>query len=765
MTDHDFLPIRVMQRRKDDIRSVTRGGGPKKCFCEVNMEVRNTLVRQVNTLGADFSPSLRKYPNLAGVAKVKLKKEAYAKSHRPTTFFSETCPVIGVRDFGELLISVTTMGLEKLQNAILSVSSQTGMAALSTIESITAFSASEELGIEGVERLEGEIVHGIPALKVKLFHHSDDRLNTQIEEAFLDLLDSLKLPVPKRLDYGPNLVIYRVEGLRQDSVTPLTGFIGTQCVGSFPSYHSVKTASRALRGLTADDFPVPGDNSHYPTVGIVDSGTRSDNSFLTPWIVAREEYVPEEIQDNSHGSFVAGLLANPHVLNNRDPRFPDIHSRILDVIAVPDSNENFTEDELITILEDALKLHRDVRVWNLSIGTDGAPCKYHEFSDLAMRLDSLQDEYGVIFVFAGGNYATPPFRSWPPEASLGDEDRIRPPADSARGLTVGALAHLDSANTRVRKEQPSPFSRKGPGAGFLPKPEISHYGGNCDAKGYFTQTGVLSVNATSQLAEDIGTSFAAPLVAGTLANVDHQLGGNASRTLLKALLIHSAVLRSEDLSRDELPYKGFGIPGDVAEILGCTQDRMTMAFELELRRGKSFRFERDAFPIPNCLRGKKGGLRGELVMTLVYDPPLDPVFGAEYCRTNVDVALGVYEPHKKENGKFVFKGQIPLEPKDYAELYEAHLIQHGFKWSPVKVYRRRMADVQAGKQWGLRVEAFDRSDVSIAEPQNATLLVTIRDTETDPTKRGQVYNETLAEMNRIAWASIELPVRTRVRAQ
>ena len=79
------------------------------------------------------------------------------------------------------------------------------------------------------------------------------------------------------------------------------------------------------------------------------------------------------------------------------------------------------------------------------------------------------------------------------------------------------------------------------------------------------------------------------------------------------------------------------------------------------------------------------GTSCEFVMTLVYDPPLDPNANAEYCRVNLDVSLGTYNLGK--DGKRRHEGRVPLEPVDAKEMLERHQLEHGFKWSPVKVYR------------------------------------------------------------------------------
>ncbi len=74
-------------------------------------------------------------------------------------------------------------------------------------------------------------------------------------------------------------------------------------------------------------------------------------------------------------------------------------------------------------------------------------------------------------------------------------------------------------------------------------------------------------------------------------------------------------------------------------------------------------------------------------MTLAYDPPLDPNFGQEYCRVNINASLGTYE-RSKEDGKLNYSGKVPLE-KRWDEKLERSRVENGFKWSPIKSYHRK----------------------------------------------------------------------------
>lgn len=744
------LPIKVVHQRNEDLQKPDAGGGPRKIFGEVTPAVRRRLVQQVRAVEATFQPVFERAPNIPAVARLRLKEDAIAKSHRPASLLSVTTPIIGVETFGELLLSVRPAGLRALVEQFESGSTKQRLADISTIDTIQPYGEEDALRAT-VETL----IHAVKddgALKLRLFNHGNTALNAIVFAAFLRQLKALDMAPPEELPYGGDVRIFRLNDMKPEAVEPLARFVGTQSLSRFPKFRSLDSASMAVRALTPLDLPPPEEDRAYPVVGVIDSGVDPGDSFLAPWVIERHEYVPPRYRSYDHGSFVAGLIAQPRLLNQGDPRFPDASARVVDVVAIPGGHEGVREDDLLTILEDVVPAHPDVRVWNLSLASD-EPCDDRSFSDLAIKLDDLQDRYDVTFVLAAGNYQTAPFRGWPPE-DLGNADRICSPADSLRSLTVGSVAHLDRPNSRVRSGQPSPFSRRGPGPVFTPKPEVVHLGGNCDDTGQYLQTGVMSVDGSGRLAENIGTSFAAPLVSTLMANVDAALAVHPSRNLLKALLVHSAMLGMDDVTANELRYRGFGVPSDPMNVLTCTPWSATLVFEAEIAEGVEF--IRSPFPIPPSLRTKGGKVRGDVVMTLVYDPPLNATFGAEYCRTNVEASLGTYDVGK--DGKRHHRRQIPPEPQDMAKMFERQLIEHGFKWSPVKVYRRSM-DRVTGKDWRLVVGLTQRSGFATSDAQRAAIVITLA----DPGESAPVYDEVVIAMTRLGWTTNDLEIQARLR--
>jgi serine protease AprX len=753
------LPIKVVTPTEHDLITPRGGRGPRKTFGSANRKLRNKLLAQVASVKDYFGQQLRPH-GLHVVARVVLKTPAMAKSHRPLHLFcKETCPVIGSEAFGTMLVSMNADGLARLERRISVGVTKDVEADLTTVDHIEPYTAKDALGTMELrdfnKYLTEEKTHKI---KFRLFRHRIAKADTNLMDAFKQLVSQLKLPTPEVLNYAENCRLFRLRNVRPENLENLAKFVGTQSIRPFPRFGLL--AQYLPQGnVTTSSFPAPTPNRLYPLVGLIDTGTDPDNPHLSAWVAHRDEDdVPRADQNNDHGSFVGGLIANARALNHGDVRFPSAQAKILDVVAMPTDGTTVDEDDLLQIISRVVVKYPDVKVWNLSISRVSDICQDDAFSDFAMALDSLQKQHDVTFAICTGNYTTPPLRTWRPQKDLGeDADRVHPPADSIHAVTVGSVAHNDHATTCVRRGEPSPFSRRGPGAAYLPKPEVCHYGGNCDAAGNYQQVGVLSLDGRGNIAEAVGTSFSTPLIATVLANIRAGVVNPISRNLAKALLVHSAALESGPVTADKLPYYGFGIPGEVSDILTCAPWQATLIFEPELQPQRKV-FSKLDFPIPECFRRPDNTVDGEFLMTLVYDPPCDPSAGAEYCRVNVEVSLGTYDPGK--GGKPKHSRQIPPEPKDYTRLFEKHLVEHGFKWSPVKVFRERL-EKAGGSRWRLMMKLLYRSETDLLRPQRVALVVTMF----DPERRRPVYDDVARAMAVSGWVTQDLRIDERIRAR
>lgn len=322
---------------------------------------------------------------------------------------------------------------------------------------------------------------------------------------------------------------------------------------------------------------------------------------------------------------------------------------------------------------------------------------------------------------------------------------------------IGSVAHKSNNRTLSRPGEPSPFSRRGPGVAFMPKPEVCHYGGNCDSSFNYAQTGVVSTTGNGALVESIGTSFSTPLIATLASGAMSATQGDAlSINMTKALIVHSAALRSRKTKAAELRYKGFGVPGSLRELLECEPHRATLLFEPEIPSNRRI-FSKLDFPIPDCFRTDDGKLRGGFMLTAVYDPPLSEEGGYDYCRANVEVSLGSFDPANPGEEASHSK-LVSFHPKDYSQLGERHLIEQGFKWSPVKVFQDEFRG-RAADQVRLRVQLYMRDRNFDAITQSVAIIATLY----DPGKTLPVYDQTVQVLQATGWQTIPIELRQEIR--
>ena len=705
MATDQLLPIKIVFPRDEDFRPPHRGGGPKEPVVSVTPETRVALANQVRTVKEYFAASFKKDPGVPAVARAILHPLAVAKSHRPLHLLQkDTCRIIGGGDLGELYVSVLPEKLDRLADRIINSRADDAIPNIAALSSFVPFKVDDALTAETISELESIAAEGKTRLCYQLFSHVSHRLDAAVEDAFFRLLSQYNVKDVEELDYGPQTKMFCFNSLPRAAVRPIATFIGTQSLSTFPTYRTVRTVAQTLGSVSKKNFPPPEPDREYPLVGIIDSGTDPNNPHLQAWVESRyEAAVPRSMQNNEHGSFVAGLLAHARLLNNGNPAFPDCPCKIVDVVAL-DRKERIDEYDLRNVIDDALERFPNVPVWNLSLSMEGRTCENERFSRLGKFLDSRSQSRHVQFVNAAGNYADAGLRPWPPPKMTGDDDRICPPADAVRSITVGSVTHKHDMNSVVTSDgAPSPFTRRGPGAAYHLKPEVSHVGGNCTANTDCVQTGVVSIGGNNNIAENVGTSFATPLISALAAGIWQEInvGSQVTEpTFMKAMLLHAAFVRNAPLNEELVRYVGLGCPPDLPEILNCRQSSATMFFDVNVGVRKQM-FELRPFPIPACMTST-GKLAGEIFMTLLYDPPLDRRFSVEYCRTNVTASLGIVQPITDEavtdddapsinpdddetelldGGKSKYVRKVSPAPKGLTHGYEKDLVENGYKWS------------------------------------------------------------------------------------
>ena len=389
-----------------------------------------------------------------------------------------------------------------------------------------------------------------------------------------------------------------------------------------------------------------------PSVCVIDSGVNAGHPLLAP-AIGDTDVFPAALGSgddvHGHGTMVAGIALYGRVESCIRSRS---FSPVLTVFSARVTNDrNEFDDDMLVLsqMRQAIErfAHDGCRVFNISLGDLRRPYDDGKVSAWAAVLDQLARDLKVLIVVSAGNYDHQPTASpsevWEqyPSYLLNDEARVLEPATAAIALTVGSLAGAgtpymserypdDPAYRRISGEdEPSPFTRSGPGPQGCVKPELCEFGGDvcfdsragrvleCDPN-----LSVVSLNREylrRLFTFDHGTSFAAPRVARMSAVLFGQFP-EASPNLIRDLLALLATVPSEAATilpneREHLRVCGYGKP-DPERAGFSAPNRVALMAEGELPIDSFHVYE---LPIPATFCSTRG--RRQIVVSLAYDPP------------------------------------------------------------------------------------------------------------------------------------------------
>lgn len=449
-----------------------------------------------------------------------------------------------------------------------------------------------------------------------------------------------------------------------------------RCIESRPRFQTFQEITQRFR--VQDLAPLVPPARDAPVICIVDSGVTAGNPFLEKCVRPglSKSFLKQRLDnpndEHGHGSAVASLAAY-HGLNlapgaTNTPRVWIASARILNA-------DNQIEDERLfsKVLEDVVQhfAKKNIRIFCLAVGDDrriwgestrkSVPRK----SWVARRIDQLSREYNVVFVTCTGNLDLRTIREFYrqgkpfPEYFAEDDAQLLDPAQASLALTVGSIAHSTNVvaatdySAIALKNQPSPFTRCGPGIRREIKPEVVEYGGNLASDGALgtirENRGLQVVAASKSLSPAVsywtGTSFAAPRVVHRLALIDYDLrslGITPSASLLRAFLVNSARRREDNgelvpildvfsakKHRDRVDLLlGHGLP-DHTRATGCDDFSVIAYHQGDIEPDNVVFFD---MPVPAELADQGG--RRRLTVTVVHAPEvqrwgLERYFGAD----------------------------------------------------------------------------------------------------------------------------------------
>ena len=348
--------------------------------------------------------------------------------------------------------------------------------------------------------------------------------------------------------------------------------------------------------------------SNEPTVGVIDTGFDED-VYFTDWVDAEDRLRNIDMleDDMMHGTEVSSIIVDGPALN---PWLEDGCGRfkVRHFTVARDGNNSVST--ILKEIESIVKEHLDIKVWNLSLGTD-TEVSEHYISPIAALLDRLQFDYDVLFVVAGTNL--------PKSSPVHTNMRIGSPADSINSIVV---------NSCNRSGMPASYTRHGPALEFFRKPDIAYYGGDKDMPMYAcTPRGIV---------KDTGTSLAAPWITRKIAYLIHVMG--FSRQTAKALLIDAAATWRQD-DMDNLYTQGFGIPPiHIDDILTTANNEIRFIVSDTSELYETYQYQ---LPVPIDNKGRHPFMARA---TLCYFPECNRHQGVDYTRTELDLHFGRIKP-------------------------------------------------------------------------------------------------------------------------
>jgi hypothetical protein len=519
----------------------------------------------------------------------------------------------------------------------------------------------------------------------------------------------------------------------------------------FDARPKFETFSQTVQAFNVGDVSIEGPPHDAETLCVVDTGVAALNPFLEK--VIRRDLSRSFIfgcsptaDENGHGSGVASLAAYYQLEyhnggSNRAAAFI-ASARImsddgqLDVAQAEDEDQDRQQQArlLSKILREIVEHYRPqgVRVFVLAfqilghIWSKAARRQVARNAWVARTIDNLCREHDVVFVTITGNVAPHDVAELlegaaHPEHLLHPLAKVLDPGQAALAVTSGSIA--SSAKVVVAAQvpialpqQPSPFTRSGPGFGESIKPDVVERGGNLVRDPAFntvasnagTNIVMASGKLTPALQNSNGTSFAAPRVAhhlAVIANSLRELGVEPNAPLLRAILGASANRPdgSEMLDRDQnLALLGYGLPNGF-EATDCKNHSVLLYWQGTLSADANALFR---IHVPAELALKDGG-RKRIVVSVASAPPVQPWGIAEYLGAEMKFRLFCGDKNSDEI-------EALLQRDDDEENVAAKAGVDDLKMN-LGINRRSVGTLQRDTyEWTVHKEVFSADDYTLA---------------------------------------------------
>lgn len=429
-----------------------------------------------------------------------------------------------------------------------------------------------------------------------------------------------------------------------------------------------------------------------PTIGVIDT-LFDKRVYFSDWVTYKDcvdDNIPKEKIDYKHGTEVSSIIVDgPSFNKNLDDGCGRFRVRHFGVAKA----KQFSSFSILRSIKDIVDENRDIKVWNLSLGSK-LEINKNSISPEAAILDKIQYEYDdIIFVISGTN------KTLDSNAKI-----IGSPADSINSLVV---------NSVKLNNVPASYTRTGPVLSFFVKPDISYYGGDINEL----------IRTCSSNGENLvmGTSYSAPWITRKIAYLIYVLG--LSREVAKALIIHSAT-GWDKINKQDILSKGYGVvPIRIEDVINSKDDEIKFIIS-----GISEKYDTYAYNIPIPKDKEKHPFIAKA--TLCYFPACSKNQGVDYTDTELDIHFGQIDSLKKRinsiNSNFQNEDEFSTFEKDARLMFR--------KWDNVKHISDVLKKVNRGKKaytemgfWGLSLKTTERLEEKKGIGLKFGIVVTLKE--------------------------------------
>lgn len=614
---------KVKFRIEKDLRSVEGGGGgelPEWVKKEYSEEKLFSLKEKIKKISKECKENYDEFPI---IIETELHEKALSKTSKlfvHKLFKNEN--FLGIKNNNKILYKLKKDNISKVASEI--EKSNDCKRIVVSLKEIKEYEIKIDENLKNSKKI-----------KIKLINQNNDELNLKQEILLKNTMKSFNLEEKKYLN---NKIVFEVINNGN--------FAEVLLLKKLPFIEEVEEVIEIKLGDDFNFFKKPSivnykSTLNTPLVGLFDSGV--NKRLFDSW--CEEEFTSyiEEEMNRKHGNRVGSILSYGSILN-----INTLGIEGCKFISCVIGKDIIDETQLIINLEENLKKHsKKIKIWNLSFGGDREVFE-DKFSDLAINLDILQKKYNVLFIKTTGN------------CEELENSNINCGAESLRSLTIGSVSFGGKEWTKHGKL--SSFSKIGTGLANIVKPDLVYFGGDvCKRSNDKLGITVLSLDGNNE--KVVGTSYAVPFITSYAAHIQNKIGGEFDPLLIKSLIIHNANYDKVDLDENNIQNKyGYGIPKNLEEIFYEDDKQITIMFRGKISKGTYM--ESLDIPYPKSLV-KDGIFTGEIILTALIDPVLDGSQGLEYCQTDLNVSLGVYDSKKRRDlTKKTIKNEIGASGKE-----------------------------------------------------------------------------------------------------